>query len=194
MLIELTRRELGATTDQRALDVGCGTGETDAYLEGRFRELHGVDVAPSVVETAAQRNPWVHYSAYDGVTLPYGDGEFDLVFAICVVHHVPPADWPRFVRELARVVRPGGVLALLEHNPLNPLTRLAVARCEFDEDAVLLSRRRALALVESAGLEPLRSRYFLFFPWRSRALAALERPLGVVPFGAQYVAAGRRRT
>ena len=39
---------------------------------------------------------------------------------------------------MRRVVRPGGLLCIIEHNPFNPLTRLAVVRCEFDRDAVLL--------------------------------------------------------
>jgi len=190
-LLRLARDRLGDPATVRALDVGCGPGETDALL-GAFRELHGVDVSAELVARAAERNPGAVYEHYDGRTLPYADGSFDLAFTICVVHHVPPADWSAFVGELTRVLRPGGVAALVEHNPVNPLTRLAVARCAFDDGAVLIDRRRAVALLRAAGLEPAESRYILFFPWRSTMLRRLERQLGPIPLGAQYVAAGRR--
>jgi SAM-dependent methyltransferase len=192
VLLELADDELGGANAVKALDVGCGPGETDAYLVGKLGELHGVDISEGVLEAARERNPGVTYTLYDGARLPIADGEFDLVFAICVVHHVPPARWRDFVTELARPVRPGGLLAVIEHNPLNPLTRLAVARCEFDEDAVLLRRHETERLQREAGLQPTASRYITFFPWRSSALAAVERRLGRVPLGAQYVAAARR--
>ncbi|MGZ4334471.1 MAG: class I SAM-dependent methyltransferase [Gaiellaceae bacterium] len=190
-LLELVGDRLGDPKDLRALDVGCGPGETDALLSD-FGELHGVDVSAELIARAREKNPSATYAHYDGRTLPYQDGSFDFAFAINVVHHVPPAQWPTFAAELARVLRPGGVAALVEHNPLNPLTRLAVARCEFDDDAVLLSRRRALGLLRAAGLKPVESRYILFFPWRRTVLRRLERRLGALPAGAQYVVAGHR--
>ena len=57
---------------------------------------------------------------------------------------------------MARVLRPGGIAAIFEHNPLNPLTRRVVSNCVFDEDAVLLRRRRARGLLRQAGLVPVR--------------------------------------
>jgi SAM-dependent methyltransferase len=191
-LVELAERELGDPGSVHALDVGCGTGETDTFLAGRLGRLEGVDVAESVLETARARNPGVAYRSYDGERLPYDDGAFDLVFTICVVHHVPPPRWQSFVAELARVVRPGGVLTIIEHNPLNPLTRLAVSRCEFDDEATLLRRGRTEALVRSAGLELRPSRYIIFFPWKSPVLTKAERVLRRVPLGAQYVVTGVR--
>lgn len=192
VLLELAGRELGGAETVRALDVGCGPGETDAYLVDELGELHGVDISEGLLDTARDRNPGVTYMLYDGDRLPFDDRRFDLVFAICVVHHVPPTHWRRFVAELSRVLRPGGLLALIEHNPLNPLTRLAVARCEFDDDAVLLRRHETEQLQRDAGLQPSASRYITFFPWRSHALGALEQRLGRIPLGAQYVAVARR--
>lgn len=192
VLLEIAETELGDPLSVRALDVGCGPGETDSYLAGRLGDIHGVDISEGVLATARARNPDVTYTSFDGGSLPYGDSGFDLVFAICVVHHVPPAAWQAFVGEMGRVLRPGGVLVLIEHNPLNPLTRLAVARCEFDDEAVLLGPQTARRLQRGAGLVPAVSRYILFFPWRGALFAALEKPLGRVPLGAQYFAAARR--
>lgn len=190
-LLDVTRRRLGEPGNLSALDVGCGPGETDSLL-GEFGDLHGVDVSTEILERARERNPRVAYAHYDGHVLPYENGTFDLAFAICVVHHVSPTRWQSFADELARVVRPGGIATIIEHNPLNPLTRLAVARCEFDADAALIGRRRALSLLKRTGLEPVESRYILFFPWRGAIVRRLEARLGALPLGAQYLAIGRR--
>ena len=84
------------------------------------------------------------------------------------------------------------MLAIYEHNPINPLTRLAVSRCEFDEGVELLGRSETEAMLRAAGLVPAESRYIVFFPWRGRAFRAIERVLARLPLGAQYVVAGVR--
>ena len=191
-LISLADRHMCEPRRVKALDVGCGVGCTDRYVAGAFGELHGVDVAAEAVERARRDNPEVQYAVSDGSSLPYSDGGFDLVFAICVAHHVEPVDRPRWAAELARVVRPGGVVALFEHNPLNPLTRLAVSRCEFDEGVELLGPGEAAALLSDAGLTPLERRYIVFFPGRRPRAMRLEAHLGRLPLGAQHVVAARR--
>ena len=191
-LLELTARHLGDPRRLRGLDVGCGVGATDTHLVGRFGELHGVDTAEAAVRRAAERNPSARYQAYDGGRLPFSEASFDVAFAICVVHHVPPPDRPRFASELRRVVRPGGLAVVFEHNPLNPLTRLAVSRCEFDEDAVLLARATTSRLLEDAGLRRLARRYIVFFPFERPGSRAVERLLWWLPAGAQYYVAAAR--
>ena len=109
-----------------------------------------------------------------------------------MTHHVPPPDRARFSSELARVVRPGGIVVVFEHNPFNPLTRLAVARCDFDEDAVLLSPRRTVELLEGAGLRSVEQRYVILFPSDRRRLRALERAARRLPLAAQFYVAARR--
>ena len=91
--------------------------------------LAGVDPSEAMIEAARKANPEADYRVADGTELPFEDGSFDLAFAVCVLHHVAPPDRPAFVAELARVTRPGGLTVVFEHNPLNPLTRLAVRRC-----------------------------------------------------------------
>ena len=191
-LVDLARRRLGPLEKVRALDVGCGVGSTDAHLVGRLGVLEGVDTAAAAVERAAAANPGVRYRAYDGTRLPYDDGQFDLVFAICVVHHVAPAGRGAFAGELARVVRPGGIVAVFEHNPFNPLTRLAVARCAFDDDVVLLRPRRARRLLEDAGLRPVERRYIVLVPSDRRSARSVEHAFRNVPLGAQYYVAAQR--
>ena len=190
-LVELARRHLGPSRPT-ALDVGCGPGLFDRHVASAF-DLHGVDVSPAMVEQARETNPEVGYAVSEPGRLPYDDGRFDLAFAVCVLHHVERADRLPLVRETARVVRPGGLVAVFEHNPLNPLTRRVVRDCAFDEGVELLPRRELETLLRAAGLEVVSAHYLLFFPWRGRLFEAAERLLARLPLGAQYVVAARRR-
>lgn len=179
---------LGPDARPSALDVGCGIGVLHRYIRDRFARLCAVDVSTACLEQAARANAGVEYRAYTGAELPFATGEFDFAYAICVLHHVPPTDWLDFIREMARVIRPGGVLCIIEHNPLNPLTQLSVRRCEFDRDAVLLPAWRTARLMVQAGLRAVESRYFLLLPSAAAPARAIERGLARLPFGAQYIA------
>jgi SAM-dependent methyltransferase len=191
-LVDLARRRIGDPAALTALDIGCGVGATDRHLTPRFGTVVGVDIFEGVLDAAATANPQIDYRLYDGRTLPCDDASVDVAFAICVVHHVPPAQWQAFAAEMARVLRPGGVAAIFEHNPLNPLTRRVVSNCVFDEDAVLLRRRLAAGLLRGAGLTGAEHRYIAFLPFGGRGVAAIESALRRVPLGAQYYVAGVR--
>lgn len=191
LLVEVAHHGAGDPSSLSVLDVGCGVGLTDKALGGRFGSLAGVDVSEGSIGQARITNPHVDYRVYDGSRLPYGDGTYDMAFAICVIHHVEPAERATFAVEMARVVRPGGLLVAIEHNPYNPLTRLAVARCDFDEGVVLSRRNTTRKLLTLAGLDVVEARYVLFFPWRAEAFRRVERRLGWLPLGAQYVVAAR---
>jgi SAM-dependent methyltransferase len=189
-LRELIATRLHGMHDPHMLDVGCGVGEFHPPVRGMFGRVCGADVSAASVAQARIRNPEVQYEAYVGETLPYDGATFDLSIAICVLHHVPPPQRVGFLREMRRVVRPGGLVCLIEHNPLNPLTRLAVARCEFDRDAVLLHAGRTRALMADAGLHDARSHYFLLLPSAAPLARRVEHGLRRMPLGAQYIASG----
>ncbi len=188
----LVAAHLGSVSKPALLDVGCGVGLVHEMLGERFPGLVGVDVAPATLVEAQRRQPGGRFARYDGRGLPFADGEFDLTYTVNVLHHVVPTAWPDFVAELARVTRRGGLVAVFEHNPWNPITRLVVNRCEFDEDAVLLSQRRLRSLLARAGLAERDHRYILFFPWSGRLWTTLERRLGWLPLGAQHLVAARK--
>jgi len=187
---EVIAARFGPEAKPSALDVGCGIGVLHRYIRDRFARLCAVDVSTGCLEQAARANSGVEYRAYAGAELPFASGEFDFAFAICVLHHVPPGDWLGFIREMARVIRPGGAVCIIEHNPLNPLTQLSVRRCEFDRDAVLLPSWRTAGLMARAGLRAVESRYFLVLPSAAAAARAIERGLARLPLGAQYIACG----
>lgn len=176
----------------KVLDVGCGIGLTDQLLSPSFQELHGVDIFEGVLAEAEKSNPDVRYKLYDGKVLPYEDEAFDLVFAICVFHHVKPPAWPDLMAEMRRVTRPSGIVAVFEHNPYNPLTRFVVARSEMDIGANLLKPKDVSKMMKESGLRLSEQRYILFTPWRSRIPSMTGTSLYKLPFGAQYYVAGEK--
>ena len=88
----------------------------------------GVDVSAASLERAAVANPEVRYEVYEGTTLPYEDGKFDLVFTICVMHHILPQNGASFLAQMLRVLRPSGMAVVFEHNPLTDLITRFVRR------------------------------------------------------------------
>lgn len=179
----------------RLLDFGCGTAGFLRALRRRGAplELVGCDVASGMIEEARRRwddgtPPALH--AVGPGSLPFADGEFDLATAVCVLHHVVPAERLGIVREMMRVVRPGGALVFFEHNPRNPITRWMVTRAPIDANAVLLQSAECAQLLRQAGAVACRTDYILFFPPSLRPLWRLERFLGRLPVGGQYATVG----
>ena len=101
---------LGLEPGDAALDVGCGTGRALPHLRaavGAAGTVAGIDLTPAMVEIAARRGPAV---VGDARRLPVADGVADAVLAAGLINHLPDPD--AGLRELARVTRPGGRLAL----------------------------------------------------------------------------------
>jgi SAM-dependent methyltransferase len=186
-LVDLARRRLGGPERLSVLDLGCGVGLLARKLVSAFGRVHGADASRDAVRAARGLGGGVSYTACAGARLPFPDDSFDLVLAACVLHHVPRAERGALVRELVRVARPAGGVAVFEHNPFHPLTRLAVSRCDFDRDAHLVSLGKTCALFAGAAARILERRYILHFPWRGRLAGRLERLLGRAPLGAQYL-------
>ena len=125
--------------------------------------------------------------------IPFGDGEFDFVTAVCVYHHVSPGERAELTADVVRVLKPGGTFCIIEHNPYNPATRLIVSRTPVDADAILLRPAETRALQQGAGLRVQEQPYFLYLPEPLyKHLAWLEGWLSGVPLGGQYATFGER--
>lgn len=175
------------------LDIGCGHGHIHPYLtqSGMRIKLSAIDVAATVVEEARLMNPTVDYRSYEGERLPYDDRSFDVAYTIAVMHHVPPPQWPAFLLEMRRVVRPGGLIVIFEHNPINPLTQWIVRTCPIDDNAVLLGSRHLSKLAVQAKFASVESRYILFTPLDGPRYRAFDKMIGWLPLGAQYYVSAR---
>jgi 2-polyprenyl-3-methyl-5-hydroxy-6-metoxy-1,4-benzoquinol methylase len=101
---------------RRVLDAGCGTGYGAAILaDGGAAHVLGVDMAAAVVEAARSRETdRLGFDQADISRLPYADASFDLITCFEVIEHVP--EQSAVIGELARVLAPGGVLAISSPN------------------------------------------------------------------------------
>ena len=105
----------GVDGETQVLDVGAGDGNVALAAARRSAEVTACDLAPAMVERGRARCPGATWSVADVQDLPYADGAFDAVLSSFGATLAPnPA---RAVRELVRVTRPGGVLALAAWTP-----------------------------------------------------------------------------
>jgi SAM-dependent methyltransferase len=174
-------------------DFGCGIGNSVPYFRRYFGQstLTCGDVSARSIEIARGRFGGPENYLRIGNEIPLPTHSQDIVFSACVFHHIPHAEHQHWLDELRRITRPGGLLVIYEHNPLNPLTVRAVNTCPLDVNARLIRggtlRRRAL----ESGWCDARVDYRLFFPAPLKALRPLERHLGWLGLGAQYRMAAR---
>ncbi len=192
LILEIAKKYFRDYKNIMLLDVGCGIGLTDDFLKKEFTHLHGVDIEEATLNKAKENNPEVIYSHYDAKILPFDKNVFDFVFTINVMHHVPPDNRNNFIKEMCRVCKQDGVVAVFEHNPLNPLTRKVVRDCVFDRDAILLRNKEIQDLFSQNNLSLLESRYILFFPFRKNLFRMVEKFLGWLPLGAQQYVVSKK--
>jgi SAM-dependent methyltransferase len=189
LMEKLLKRANVNTKTQRWLDVGCGRGELLELAQGNFAQAMGCDVSAGMLRSSAtvplHKQPSL-------VELPFGDRSVDFVTAVCVYHHVHRSARTLLTSEIRRVLTPGGICCIMEHNPWNPVTRMIVKSCPVDVDAELLTARVTNGLLRAAGFNFLSTDYFLYFPERLfHRLSFLERALGKIPIGGQYAMLGR---
>lgn len=172
----------------RILDFGSGIGNSIPYFRKFFpaAELTCADVSVRCTQISRERFPGEEVYAHIAESIPAPDESFDLVFTACVFHHIPHEEHMKWLSELRRVTRKGGVLAIYEHNPLNPLTVRAVNTCPFDANARLIRSGVMKSRVIEAGWKRPETRYKVFFPAALKHLRPLEKYLARVCLGAQW--------
>jgi demethylmenaquinone methyltransferase/2-methoxy-6-polyprenyl-1,4-benzoquinol methylase len=96
----------------RVLDACCGTGDLAVEAERRGGRVVGLDFSPKMLERARRKSGAIEWVQGDALSLPFADGEFDAATVGFGVRNL--SDLEAGLRELARVLRPGGKLAVLE--------------------------------------------------------------------------------
>jgi ubiquinone/menaquinone biosynthesis C-methylase UbiE len=103
---------------RRTLDVGCGQGIDVAWFATYGADATGLDLTPRHCELTRAHIEAMQLSARvvigDAEAMPFPDGEFDLVTSNGVLHHTP--DLPAALREIKRVLRPGGEARIILYN------------------------------------------------------------------------------
>jgi ubiquinone/menaquinone biosynthesis C-methylase UbiE len=159
----------------KLLDVGCGTGDLLRRLGGRF-ECAGCDPADEMLQHARAVNPAAELAVAPAEALPFEDDRFDVALCIEVVRYL--GDPRPALRELARVLRPGG-LALVTFAPLAttslyPLVNAVTARVRVPGLTHVRQRFHTVGgaerLLASAGFErvEVEARYFGPFIYLNR--------------------------
>jgi SAM-dependent methyltransferase len=186
------RRRRTDTRKLAYLDLGCGKGVLVSLLRNDFARVAVCDPAEGMLRAGELISKGIDARVQDDPgRIPFEGALFDFVTAVCVFHHVPPSARAALVREARRVLRPGGTLAIIEHNPYNPIARLIVSRTPVDAGAILLRPTETRRLMRGAGLTVDDQRYFLYFPEPLyRRLSGLESALEKVPLGGQYAVFG----
>ncbi len=123
---ELNLVGIGSVRNQVILDAGCGPGTYGLVLARNGNTTIGIDLSPDAISTASH---WAHVDQLnylpmiaDIENLPFGGSSFDICFCGHLLHHLP--DPNTAVKELCKVLKPGGALALIEPNGSNPAVKL----------------------------------------------------------------------
>jgi ubiquinone/menaquinone biosynthesis C-methylase UbiE len=122
----------------RLLDVACGTGRTLHQIARTHPGLRlwGVDLSPAYVSVARRRleSPEVTIAVENAEQLPFADGAFDVVTSVYLFHELPRNARRNVVREMHRVLRPGGLLVLEDSAQLAESADIASALREFPRE------------------------------------------------------------
>lgn len=170
---------------ERVLDVGCGTGvltRLAAEAVGPTGAAIGIDPAPDMIrvalDNATRLGNRARFQLAAVENLPFADASFDAVFASAMVHHLPPATKRAGLREIRRVLRPGGRLIVVDlDRPAHPLWWLVVWPIRFHPSLGEHVRGRLSGYFRDAGFAPVeavgRWAALLTF-WIARKPAAAE--------------------
>lgn len=146
----------------RALDFGCGVGRLTHALAEHFAEVKGIDIAPAMVERAREIHASVDsceflLNAREDLSV-LQPAYFDLIYSKITLQHMHPRYSTRFIREFARVLAPGGVLAFqMPGRPTRWRLWLAHrAMPAFVRDRLLRWRHRGRPVMEMYGMSPKR--------------------------------------
>jgi ubiquinone/menaquinone biosynthesis C-methylase UbiE len=151
-----------------ALELGCGTGLFTARVAACGASVQGIDLSPDLLAAARARTAGlanVRLTCGNAEQTPYAAGTFDAVYGSSVLHHL---DLDRALAEMARVLKPGGLLAFAEPNIVNPqvavMFHLHLTKRYFgvSPDEMAFSRFRAQSALRRAGFAAVRVRPFDF--------------------------------
>jgi SAM-dependent methyltransferase len=159
------------------LEFGCGCCRVLSALEQRASErqtLHGCDVDAAAIRWAARNHPAIQLAVTGAKPpLPYADSSFDLVYASSVFTHLDSDAQQRWIEEIGRILRPGGV-AMISTQGEYAFDSYRSRRL-IGASREILKRLTSYASLEDAGMvfEPYRRTF-----WNTFNFAGREGPYG----------------
>ena len=97
-------------------DMGCGPGQIARYLRDAGATVFGLDLSPRMLEQARQLNPDISFQEGNMMSLDLPDGTIAGIAAFYAIVNVPKESLPLVLREMQRVLKPGGLLLLAFHS------------------------------------------------------------------------------
>jgi len=165
--LDALRRDLLEQADlqpaYRVLDIGCGTGTLATLIKQEHPTITvmGIDPDPKALARAERKatraEVSVHFERGFADALPYADTTFDRVFSSLMFHHLARNEKEQSLREIRRVLRPGGRLEFLDlaspdAHAHGLLSRLVHSHAEVHDNV----DHRIVQMMQSAGLVPPR--------------------------------------
>jgi SAM-dependent methyltransferase len=149
---------LGRERDLRVVDFGCGTGRLCRHLASRTRSVVGVDLTPAMLKRAAGETVAgnVRYLRTDGTHLPLADATADRIVCAYVLQYVVRERnlYRAILREMHRVLAPGGRIALIEQVSFSAGRSRSLRRGTRPSDYLDWDDDTPFAVVESAPVRP----------------------------------------
>lgn len=110
------------------LDLCCGAGQTTQFLVRSSDRVTGLDISPVAIARAKKNVPQAQYVEGLAQKMPLDDNQFDLVHTSSALHEMTAEELEQILQEVYRVLKPGGILALVDfHPPTNPIYWLPVS-------------------------------------------------------------------
>jgi SAM-dependent methyltransferase len=198
-LTDHLRHALQLTAGDRVLEVGAGAGRFTLHLAPYCRTVAALDTSPALLGALEQQSPPgsavepVCASVFD-LPGPFGPASFDAVCGFFILHHLP--DHEKLFGLIRGSLKPGGRVAFVEPNRLNPLflVQVAVSRemtWEAERGMFTFSASRTAQVLRAAGFSGIRLLRFGLCPPqlldRVPALLWLQRGLEKIPFVRRFL-------
>jgi ubiquinone/menaquinone biosynthesis C-methylase UbiE len=152
------------------LDVGCGEGRMAGEIAAAGAHATGVDPNPSALERARALVPAATFVRAGAEALPFRSASFDVVVVVNALHHVPTDLMDLALAEVSRVLRPEGILIVME--PLAEGSFFEALRSVEDETAIRAAAQAAMRRAAAAGV--LRFKEAMTYTRRDSFLSAEE--------------------
>lgn len=125
---QLALQGLEIHPNTEVLDLCCGAGQTTQFLVQSSKQVTGLDASPLALQRAAHNVPEAKYVEALAEAMPFADEHFDLVHTSVALHEMSAAELRQILQEVYRVLKPGGVFALIDfHQPTNWLFKPGLA-------------------------------------------------------------------
>ena len=134
-------------------EVGCGPGQIARYLKDRAVSIHGIDLSAEMVRAASRLNPDIAFAPGDMLALDAPNDSLAGVVSFYAIIHLPRGEVTKALKEMRRVLKPGGRLLVSYHGGEGELHRDEWYGQPVSIDVTLMTTEEMLGYLIAAGFE-----------------------------------------